>query len=123
MSNSTAENGASSYSGTVVAVNAVISVAVALGLVWVVNGFNVFYERLDRVSPTVEGGGIGSAFVTGNEIEWLVFLVEAMHAIDVLMGLFILVMVFLHWGAFRRLAGRMRQPGESRVATDGGENE
>ena len=120
MSNSTAENGASSYSGTVVAVNAVISVAVALGLVWVVNGFDVFYERLDRVSPTVDGGGIGSAFVEGNEMGWLVFMVDAIHAIDVIMGLFILVLVFVHWGAFRRLAGRMRQPGESRVATDGG---
>jgi len=121
MSNSTAENGASSYSGTVIAVNAVISVAVALGLIWVVNGFNVFYERLDRVSPTVDGGGIGTAFAEGNEIEWLVFLVEAIHAADVLMGLFILVLVFVHWGSFRRLAGQMRQPGESRTIPDGGE--
>lgn len=120
MSNSTAENGASSYSGTVVAVNAVISVAVALGLVWIVSGFNVFYERLDRVSPTVDGGGIGTAFTAGNETGWLVFMVEAIHAIDVIMGLFILVMVFIHWGAFRRLANRMRQPAESRVAADGG---
>ena len=120
MSNSTAENGASSYSGTVVAVNAVISVAVALGLVWVVNGFNVFYERLDRVAPTADGGGIGTAFNTGNEMELLVFMVEAIHAIDVIMGVFILVMVFVHWGAFRRLAGRMRQPDEPRVAPDGG---
>ncbi|WP_435116264.1 hypothetical protein [Halolamina sp. C58] len=121
MSNSTAENGASSYSGTVVAVNAVISVAVALGLVWVVNGFNVFYERLDRVSPTVDGGGIGTAFVQGNEIGWLVFMVEAIHAVDVLMGLFILVLVFVHWGSFRRLAAKMRQPGESRAVPDGGD--
>ncbi|NHX36449.1 MULTISPECIES: hypothetical protein [Halolamina] len=120
MSNSTAENGASSYSGTVVAVNAVIAVAVALGAVWVVNGFDVFYERLNRVSPTIEGGGIGTAFAQGNDIGWLVFIVEAIHAIDVLMGLFILVMVFVHWGAFRRLAGRMRQPGESRAMPDGG---
>ncbi|MFW5938884.1 MAG: hypothetical protein ACOCQU_00360 [Halolamina sp.] len=120
MSNSPAENGASSYSGTIVAVNAVIAVAVSLGAVWVVNGFNVFYERLDRVSPTVEGGGIGTAFAEGNEIGWLVFMVEAIHAIDVLMGLFILVMVFVHWGAFRRLASRMRQPGESRAMPDGG---
>lgn len=120
MSNPTAENGASSYSGTVVAVNAVISVAVALGLIWVVNGFNIFYERLDRVSPTVEGGGIGSAFDKANEMELLVFMVEAIHAIDVIMGLFILLMVFIHWGAFRRLAGRMRQSGDSRAVTDGG---
>jgi amino acid transporter len=120
MSNTTADNGASSYSGTVIAVNAVISVVVALGLIWVVNGFDIFYERLDRVSPTVEGGGIGTAFAQGNEIGWLVFMVEAIHAVDVLMGIFILVLVFIHWGAFRRLANRMRQPGESRVATDGG---
>jgi amino acid transporter len=120
MSNATAENGASSYSGTVIAVNAVISVVVALGLVWVVNGFNVFYERLNRVSPTVEGGGIGSAFDAGNEMGLLVFMVEAIHAIDVIMGLFILVLVFVHWGAFRRLAARMRQPGESRMVPDGG---
>ena len=123
MSNSTAENGASSYSGTVVAVNAVISVAVALGLIWVVNGFNVFYERLDRVSPTVDGGGIGTAFAQGNDIGWLVFLVEAVHALDVIMGLFILLLVFVHWGAFRRLASRMRQPGESRAVPDGGDTE
>lgn len=121
MSNPTAENGASSYSGTVVAVNAVISVVVALGLVWVVNGFNVFYERLDRVSPTVEGGAIGSAFVKGNEMELLVFMVEAIHVIDVIAGLGILLIMFIHWGAFRRLAGRMRQPGDSRAVTDGGE--
>jgi hypothetical protein len=42
------------------------------------------------------------------------------------MGLFILFMVFLHWAAFRRIAARMKQPGESdsastSVATDGGE--
>ena len=120
MSDSTEEDDVSSYSGTIVAVNAVISVAVALGLIWVVNGFNIFYERLQRVRPTVEGGGVGTSFVQGNQEGWLVFMVEAIHAIDVLMGLFILVMVFIHWGAFRRLASRMRQPGESRVATDGG---
>lgn len=123
MSNTTADDGASSYSGTVVAVNAVVSIAVALGLVWIVNGFDVFYERLQRVRPTGAGGGIGTSFAQGNDIGWLVFMVEAIHAIDVLMGIFILVMVFVHWGAFRRLANKMRQPGESRVATDGGENE
>jgi len=123
MSNSTAENGASSYSGTMIAVNAVIAVAVALGAVWVVNGFNVFYERLDRVSPTVDGGGIGTAFAQGNDIGWLVFMVEAIHAIDVLTGLFILVLVFVHWSAFRRLASRMRQPGEARAMPDGGDTD
>ncbi|KPN31039.1 hypothetical protein SY89_01781 [Halolamina pelagica] len=123
MSNSTTENGVSSYSGTMIAVNAVIAVAVALGAVWVANGFNVFYERLDRVSPTADGGGIGTAFAQGNDIGWLVFMVEAIHAIDVLMGLFILVLVFVHWSAFRRLAGRMRQPGESRAMPDGGDTD
>ena len=120
MTSTTAENGASSYSRAVIAVNAAVSVVVALGLVWVVNGFNIFYEELFRVSPTVEGGGIGANWVSGNEVGWLKIMVDAIHIIDILMGLFILLMVFVHWGAFRRLAARMRQPGESRAVPDGG---
>ena len=120
MSNTTAENGARRYSRAVIAVNAVVSVILALGMVWVVNGFNLFYETLPRVSPTVEGGGIGADWVSGNEIAWLKIMVDAIHLVDIVMGVFILVMVFVHWGAFRRLAGRMRQPGEDSLATDGG---
>jgi hypothetical protein len=32
------------------------------------------------------------------------------------MGVFILFMVFLHWASFRRLAARMRHPGEGESA-------
>jgi hypothetical protein len=120
MSSTTAENGARSYSRAVIAVNAVVSVVVALGLVWVVNGFDIFYEELFRVQPTVEGGGIGANWVTGNEIGWMKIMVDAIHLVDILMGLFILLMVFIHWGAFRRLASRMQQPGEGELAADGG---
>ncbi|MFB6220521.1 MAG: hypothetical protein ABEH90_03695 [Halolamina sp.] len=120
MSNTTAEHGARSYSRAVIAVNAVVSVLVSLGLVWVVSGYNVFYEELFRVQPTVEGGGIGANWVTGNEIGWMKIMVDAIHLIDIVMGLFILLMVFIHWGAFRRLASRMRQPGEETLAADGG---
>ena len=120
MSTDTAENGARSYPRSVIAVNAVVSAVVALGLVWVVNGYNIFYEQLFRVQPTVEGGGIGANWVAGNEIGWTKIMVDAIHLIDIVMGVFILLMVFVHWGAFRRLAGRMRQPGESQLAADGG---
>ncbi|AEN04989.1 hypothetical protein [Halolamina sp.] len=120
MSSPTADNGARSYSRAVIAVNAVVSAVVALGLVWLVNGYTIFYERLFRVQPTVEGGGIGADWVSGNEIGWLKIMVDAIHIVDIVLGVFILLMVFIHWGAFRRLASRMRQPGENRLAADGG---
>ena len=119
MSSPTADNGASSYPRAVIAVNAAISVVVSLALVWVVNGYNIFYEELFRVQPTVEGGGIGANWVAGNQIGWTKIMVDAIHLIDIVMGAFILLMVFVHWGAFRRLASRMQQPGET-LATDGG---
>lgn len=122
MSQATADNGARSYSRVVIAVNAVISVVVALGLVWLVNGFDIFYERLNRVQPTVEAGGIGTSWVAGNQDAWLGIMIDAIHVVDILMGLFILLMVFIHWGAFRRLADRMQQPDET-LATDGGSAE
>jgi hypothetical protein len=121
MSNTPADTGAQSYSRSVVAVNALISVVVSLGLVWIVSGFDIFYEQLFRVQPTVEGGGIGANWVAGNEIGWLKIMVDAIHLLDILMGLFILLMVVIHWGAFRRLASRMQQPGEGSLATDGGD--
>ncbi|MEF8799444.1 MAG: hypothetical protein V5A56_00190 [Halolamina sp.] len=120
MSSATADNGASSYSRAIIAINAAVSVVIALGLVWVVNGFNIFYEELFRVQPTVEGGGIGANWVTGNEIGWMKIMVDAVHLVDIIMGLFILLMMFIHWGAFRRLANRMQQPGEGELAADGG---
>jgi len=126
MSSPTADNGARSYSRAVIAVNAVVSTIIALALVWVVNGYNIFYERLPRVQPTVEGGGIGANWVAGNQDFWLGLMIDAIHLIDIVMGVFILLMVFIHWAAFRRLAARMQGPGEERseaVATDGGETE
>lgn len=103
-----------------------IALVVAVGSIWVVGRLGDFFEAILRVGPTVEGGGVGADWVQGNTepaLEWLITLV---HFADVIMGIFILVMVFLHWIAFRRLAARMRPPDAPRrsgdaVATDGGE--
>jgi len=115
---------AATYSRTAIVASAVVSLVVTAVLAWVASGFDVFYEGLFRVSPTVEDGGVGADWVAGNTIPALDFLIALVHAADVIMGVFILFMVFLHWAAFRRLAARMRQPGEARetsgVATDGG---
>lgn len=112
----------STYDRWAILVAAVVSVAVAVLLAWAASGFGVFYETLFRVGPTVEGGGIGTDWVVGNTITALDFLIALTHAADAIMGTFILFMVFLHWASFRRLAARMRQPGESAggVAADGG---
>ncbi|WP_224268098.1 hypothetical protein [Haloprofundus salinisoli] len=113
------------YSGLAIAVNAVIAIAVTAVVVWLASGFAFNAEALFRVGPTVEAGGIGADWRAGNTIPALDFLIAFVHAADVLMGIFILVMVFVHWGAFRRLASRMRQPGEaaryeSDAVADGG---
>jgi hypothetical protein len=116
----------SGYSKVSVVISAIVGLALAVVSVWWAAGTAVFYEGLFRVSPTVAGGGIGTDWVVGNTVPWLDFLVALIHAADVLMGLFILLMVFIHWAAFRRLAGQMQQPGEGTteaVATDGGETE
>lgn len=101
--------------------SAVVGLVVAFVLVWVASGFSVFYETLFRVGPT-PSEGVGAEWAAGNTVPWLDALVAITHAVDVLMGLFILVMVFLHWAAFHRLASRMRGGGEQRgaVAADGG---
>ncbi len=105
-------------------VSALVGIVVAVLLVWAASGFALFYEELFRVGPTAEGAsaGVGADWVAGNTIPWLDALVALTHAADVLMGLFILFLLFLHWAAFHRLASRMRQPGEteSAVAADGG---
>jgi hypothetical protein len=113
----------SGYSRTAVGVSAIVGLVVAVLSYLVAQRAYVGFELLYRVSPTVEGGGIGSDWVVGNTVPWLDFLVALVHAADIIMGTFILVMVFIHWGAFRRLADRMRQPGEKTseaVAADGG---
>jgi hypothetical protein len=111
------------YSRASVLVSAVVGLVVAaLAVVWA-QGFRIGYESLYRVNPSVEGGGIGSDWVFGNTIPALDFLIALIHAADVIMGAFILVMVFIHWAAFQRLAGKMRDPGEDineAVAADGG---
>ena len=118
------EEDAATYSRTAIVASAVVSLVVTAVLAWVASGFGVFYEGLFRVGPTVEDGGVGADWVAGNTIPALDFLIALVHAADVIMGVFILFMVFLHWASFRRLAARMRQPGEAReasgVATDGG---
>ena len=119
----------STYSRVAILASAVVGIVAALGSVWVVTFLlggsdGTFYETLFRVGPTVQGGGVGADWTTGNTIPALDFLIALIHAADVILGVFILVMVFIHWAAFRRLASRMRQPGEDRqrdtVATDGG---
>ena len=116
----------SGYSRVSVVISAIVGLALAVVSVWWAAGTAVFYEGLFRVSPTVQDGGIGADWVAGNTVPWLDFLVAVVHAADVLMGLFILLMVFIHWAAFRRLAGQMQAPDEGSqqaVATDGGETE
>ncbi|WP_218836411.1 hypothetical protein [Halorarum salinum] len=115
------------YGGTAIAVNALIAVVATLAILWWASGFGPFYEELFRIDPTFTGAnaGVGADWAEGNQIVWLDFAIAITHAADVIMGVFILFMVFLHWGAFRRLAARMRAPGESpetdeTVAADGG---
>lgn len=112
------------YPGWAVLVSAVVGLGAAFLLVWWAAGFALSSEQLFRVAPTVEGGGVGADWTAGNQLAWLDFLVALTHAADVIMGLFILFLLFLHWAGFRRLAARMRRPGEERgerVAADGGE--
>jgi hypothetical protein len=113
----------SSYGRIQVLISAVIGIVVAFASVAWAAGNAVWYENLFRVSPTVSGGGVGSDWLAGNTIPTLDFLIAFVHAADVLMGIFILLMVFIHWAAFRRLAARMQQPGEAsgpEVVADGG---
>jgi hypothetical protein len=118
------EDDVSTYSRFAILIAAVVSVLVTALLAWVAAGFDVLHEELFRVAPTVEGGGIGADWVAGNTIPALDVLIALTHAADVILGLFVLFMVFLHWASFRRLAARMRQPGETAegegVAADGG---
>ncbi len=113
----------SGYGRGRVAIAAAVGFVVAgLSYVWA-QSLSTTFETLYRVNPTVEGGGIGADWVAGNTVASLDFLIALVHAADVLMGAFILVMMFVHWAAFRRLADRMQEPGEATseaVAADGG---
>ncbi|SFB73623.1 hypothetical protein SAMN05444422_101593 [Halobiforma haloterrestris] len=107
-------------------ISALIGLALAAGSIAFVSGWAPFFEEILRIRPSVEGGGIGADWVAGNTeavLEWLIVLV---HLADVVMGIFILLMVFIHWAAFRRLGARMQPPGgtrtqEAAAATDGGD--
>lgn len=108
-----------------VAVSAIVGVLVTVISYWAVQGAGPFFEEMPRVQPTVEDRGVGSDWVVGNTDPALDAMIALVHAADVILGVFILVMVFIHWAAFRRLADRMQQPGEATttdaVAADGGE--
>ncbi|NUC71478.1 hypothetical protein HTZ84_03985 [Haloterrigena sp. SYSU A558-1] len=107
--------------------SALFGLGLAVGAVALVTGRAPFFENVMRVRPTVEGGGVGADWVVGNTGPILEAAITLVHLADVVMGIFILLMVFIHWAAFRRLATRMRPPagssraGESAAATDGGE--
>ncbi len=111
---------------TAILISAVVGIGVTALAYWWVDGWagnEVFYETLARVQPTVAGGGVGSDWVAGNTVPWLDALIAITHAADVIMGVLILGMVFLHWAAFRRLANQMQtstssEAGET-VVTDG----
>lgn len=121
---SEAEADHADYEGWQVGVSAAAAVVVTAIVVWWSSGFGAFYETLFRVGPTAEGGGVGTDWVVGNTIPALDFLIALIHAMDVIMGVFILFMVVIHWAAFRRLADRMQRPGEADGRTtvaDGGE--
>ncbi|WP_247001140.1 hypothetical protein [Halosolutus gelatinilyticus] len=107
--------------------SALIALVLAVGAIALVSGRAPFFENVLRVRPTVEGGGVGADWVVGNTGPLLDLAIALVHLADVVMGIFILVMVFIHWAAFRRLAARMQPPeratrsGETTAATDGGE--
>ncbi|NIB99120.1 hypothetical protein [Halobacterium sp. R2-5] len=106
-----------------VAVSAVVGIVVAAASVWFFGStFDTSFETLYRVNPTVEGGGVGADFAAGQADPLFGALITVIHAVDVLMGVFILVMVFVHWGAFRRLGARMRDHDEpAEVANESAE--
>jgi hypothetical protein len=113
--------------GVAVLTSAVVGLVVASASVWFFSGpFDTSFESLYRVDPASGGdlGGIGADWTAGNTDPLLDLLVALTHAADVIMGAFVLLLVFIHWGAFRRIASRMQEPdqqpaGEG-VAADGG---
>ena len=109
--------------------SAVFGLALATVSVWFFNQQAVLVEALQRVNPTLSGGGVGAGWEYGIGVTTLNLAIELIHLADIVLGLFILVMVFVHWAAFHRLADRMQPPagtettsGEA-AATDGGERE
>jgi hypothetical protein len=119
----------SAYDRVAVLTSSLVGVVLAIGSVWLTTfllggSASASSESLFRVGPTIRDGGVGADWTAGNTIPALDFLIALIHAADVILGVFILVLVFVHWAVFRRLASRMRRPNEDRrsegVATDGG---
>lgn len=89
-------------------ISAITGIAVAVGAVSLVQGPS--FQTILRVRPTVEGGGVGTAWIAGNTEPMLNLMISLIHLVDVVMGVFIIIMVMIHWAAFRRLADRMKPP-------------
>jgi hypothetical protein len=109
-------------------VSGVLALIISVGSVWLIGVQAVHFEALNRVRPTSEGGGVGAGWVEGNTLPALDWMITLVHFADVIAGVGILVVLFIHWIAFRRLAARMRPPGaphrtSETVATDGGETD
>lgn len=111
--------------GIALAVSLLFGFALAVGSILLVTWLDPSFEGLLRIHPTDPGGGVGAGWAAGNADFWLNLLITLVHLADVVMGIFILLMVFVHWAAFRRLAARMQPPGgqprdRRTPATDGG---
>ena len=120
-----ADDGGGISDDIALAVSLLFGVALAVGSILLVSWLDPSFEGLLRVRPTVTGGGVGAGWTAGNADFWLNLMITLVHLADVVMGVFILLMVFVHWAAFRRLAARMQPPGgrpadRRAPATDGG---
>lgn len=89
---------------------AVFGLALATGSVWFFSSRGVWHEAVMRVHPTLSGGGVGASWEAGVTNAVLTFLIDFIHVADVVMGIFILLLMLIHWTAFHRLATRMRPP-------------
>lgn len=105
------------YSTLAVLISALVGLGVMTGSYLLVQANNAFFESLYRVQPTIEGGGVGSDWVAGNTDPLLELMITIIHIADFVMGLFLIVIVVVHWAAFRRLASRMRSPGDPAPAS------
>lgn len=117
------ETSSTGYSTLAVVISAIAGIVAAVGSYLLVKIPGTVTENLYRVQPTVEHRGVGSDWVVSNSDPLLNAMITLIHVADVIMGLFILMIVFINWAAFRRLADRMRQPHEAdrrATATDGG---
>lgn len=119
-----ADDGGGISDGIALAVSLLFGLALAVGSILLVSWLDPGFEGLLRVRPTVSGGGVGAGWTAGNADFWLNLMITLVHLADVVMGVFILLMVFVHWASFRRIAARMEGPagrGEpEEVAADGG---